>query len=96
MKHKAHAVAVVLRSRAMRRAQDEEHPDEPRRQPATNQEPLVRILDSNNDRGLPEVWPDEPNNQQTYPDDQPKNTARLYLLGIAIILYLLALMFILF
>lgn len=96
MKHKAHALAAVLRSRAVRRTQDDEHPAEAGRQQGVDQEPPVRILQLNNDRGLPGMWPDESTGQQTYRDDRPKETVQLYLLGIAIALYLLALMFILF
>jgi hypothetical protein len=95
MKHKAHAVAFALRRRTMRRrAQDDECRAEPR-QPATHEEPLTRIADQNNDQDYSERWADEPDNQQTYQPDKPEHTAWLYLLGIATILYLLALMFIL-
>lgn len=96
MKNKPHGVAFALRSRATRRGQDDEHATERWRQPATNQDPLARILKHNSDRALPQAWAAEPNNQQTYADDKPKNAVWLYLLGIVIVLYLFTLMLILF
>jgi hypothetical protein len=70
-------------------------PNPGNRQPATHEEPLTRIADQNNDQDYSERWADEPDNQQTCQPDKPEHTAWLYLLGIATILYLLALMFIL-
>lgn len=96
MKHKARTVAAGLRSRARPRTRDDERPAESRRPAATGQEPVIRILPSAGDQGFYEVLPDQPASQQSYPDDTPKDTALLYLLGIAAALYLFALLFILF
>ena len=92
---KARTVAAVLRSRARPRTQDDEHPAGALRPPAPGQEPVVRILHSDDNPGFSEVGPEQPG-QQGYPDDTLKETAQLCLLGIAIALYLLALIFILF
>lgn len=64
--------------------------------PAPSQEPTVRILYLDHDQGAPEEWPVPPGSPQPSPDAPPKDTAWLYLFGIAVVLYLLALMFILF
>ena len=95
MKLKAHSVAFTLRSQLMRRGLDDEHAANPRRQPATNDITPVRIIDPGNAREWPEVGPDDLEYHPTGPDARPKDTLWFYLLGIAIILYLLALMFIL-
>lgn len=96
MKHKAHAVAAVLRGRTTSGAPDDEHPAESRQPTAAGQESPVRILPIDNDQDPPEVWPRQSTSQQTLPDDTLKDTARLSLLGIAVVLYLLTLIFILF
>lgn len=97
MKHMAQAVAVLFRTRSARRAQDDDaSAAAPWPQPAPSREPTVRILCLDHDQGVPEEGPVPPGSPQAYFDDLPMDTVRLYLLGIAIILYLLALMFSLF
>ncbi len=96
MKLKEHAVAFALRNRIMRRGLDDEHPADPRLQSATNEVRPVTITEHNNARELPEVGPDDLEYQRTNPDKTPKDTLWFYLFGIATILYLLALIFILF
>lgn len=44
---------------------------------------------------MPEVGPDDLEYQPTDPADKPKDTLGFYLLGIAAVLYLLAMMFVL-
>ena len=95
MKLKAHSVAFTLLDRLLRRGLDDEHAAHLRRQPATNDVTPVRIIDPGNAREWPGVGPDDLEYQQTDPDEKPKDTLWFYLLGIATILYLLALMFIL-
>lgn len=92
---KARTAAAVLRSRARPRTQDDEHPAGSARLPAPGQEPVVRVLHSDDNPGFSEVWPKQ-SGQQNFPDDTLKETAQLCLLGIAIALYLLAMIFILF
>lgn len=96
MKHKPHAVAYVLRSRAGPGEQDHAHPVERNRQPASDQDPLARILEHHSRSALPESSPAETNPERIYADDKPKASVWLYLLGIVTILYLFALMLILF
>ena len=95
MKHKAHAVALALPRRTMRHQQDG-HPVERRRQLATDKDPAARNRDHNNDRYLPEERRALRDSQQAHPDKKPKDTLWLCLLGLVIMLYLLALMLILF
>ncbi|CAH0142357.1 hypothetical protein SRABI26_00501 [Arthrobacter sp. Bi26] len=95
MKLKAHSVAFTLRNRFMRRGLDDEHAQNPRRQPATNDVTPVRIVEPGNAREMPEDGPDDRDYQRTDPDEEPKDTLWFYLLGIATILYLIALMAIL-
>lgn len=56
---------------------------------------MVRVLHADDNPGFSEVVPEQPG-QQSYPDDTLKETTQLCLIGIAIALYLLALIFILF
>lgn len=96
MKPNPHAVAAVLRSRTTRGAKGDQQPVESREPPATAQEPPVRILDIGNDRDVPGVQAGQSSGQGAFPDTATRDTTWLSLLGIAIILYLLALIFILF
>ena len=95
IKLKARGVAFPLRSRILRRPQDD-GPAGVRRQPATGREPPARIIDSYNHRDFSAVRPDEPGYQQAHPGDQRRDTVWLYVLGIVTTLYLLGLLFILF
>lgn len=95
MKLKTHSIAFALRSRIVGRGLHDEHPVAPRRQPATNEEPPVRILDDTTAQDVPEAGPEDPENQLIEHNAKPKDTLWFCLLGIAITLYLLALIFIL-
>jgi hypothetical protein len=95
MKLKAHSIAFTLRDRLMRRGLEDEHVVNPRRHPGTNDLTPVWIIDPGNARELPEVGPEDLEYQQSYPDEKTNDTLWFYLVCIATILYLLALIFIL-
>ena len=59
MKLKAHSVAFTLQNRFMPRGLDDEHAQNPRRQPATNDVTPVRIIEPGNVREMPEDGPDD-------------------------------------
>lgn len=54
------------------------------------------ILKPSDDQGFTEVWPDQQTGRQAYPEDRLKDPVPFYLVGIVIVLYFLALMFLLF
>ena len=96
MKLKTHSIAFALRSRIVSRGLDDERRADPRRHPAINEEPPVWILDHNTPQDVPEAGPDDPEYQQAAQNAKSKDTLWFYLLCIAVILYLLALIFVLF
>ena len=95
MKLKTHSIALALRNRIVSRGVDDERPADARRPPATNEEPQVRILDFAYAQDVPEAGQEGTEYQQTDQNPKPKDTLWFYLLG-ATILYLLALIIILF
>ncbi len=95
MKLKAPSVAFTLRNRLIRRGLEDELAASPRRQRTTTDVTPVRIIHPSSTREWPEVGPDDLEYQPTDPAEKPKDTLAFYVLGIAAVLYLLAMMFIL-